>query len=54
MGEQTLEILVADTGSIATTYTDRSATHGVKHAYRVRAINDAGVGARSNYVRVEP
>ena len=54
MGEQTLEILVVDTGSIATTYTDRSATHGVKHAYRVRAINDAGVGARSNYVRVEP
>ena len=54
MGEQTLETLAADTGSIATTYTDRSATHGVKHAYRVRAINDAGVGPRSNYVNATP
>ena len=54
MGEQTLEILVADTGSIATTHTDQSATHGVKHAYRVRAINDAGVGPRSNYVNATP
>ena len=54
MGEHTLEILVADTGSIATTCTDRSATHGVKHAYRVRAINDVGVGPQSNYVNATP
>ena len=43
---------MADTGSTATSYTDTEATPEVRHAYRVKAINSAGVGKRSNYVNV--
>ena len=53
-GEDTLLVYVADTGSTATTYTDTSVTAGVKHVYRVKAINSAGVGPRSNYVNPTP
>ena len=52
-GEQSLEIYVADTGSAATTYTDTSAPAGTLYVYRVKAINAAGVGSRSNYVNVD-
>ena len=52
LGEDELLIYVADTGSAATSYTDTEATPQVRHAYRVKAINSAGVGNRSNYVNV--
>ena len=52
-GERTLEIYVANTNSTATTYTDTSAPAGTLYVYRVKAINAAGVGARSNYVNVD-
>ena len=52
LGEDELLILVADTGSTATSYTDTEATPQVRHTYRVKAINPAGVGKRSNYVNV--
>ena len=53
-GEDTLLIYVQDTGSAATTFTDTGGTPGARHVYRVKAINSAGVGDRSNYVNVEP
>ena len=53
-GEHSLQVYVSDTGSTATTYTDTNVTAGVQHAYRVKAINPAGGGARSNYANVTP
>ena len=53
-GEKELLVYVEDTGSAETTYTDKDVTAGIRHVYRVKAINAAGVGQRSNYVRVEP
>ena len=53
-GEKTLLVYVADTSSTATTYTDTNVTAGVRHVYRVKAINSAGVGAQSNYVNPTP
>ena len=53
-GEDTLLIYVQDTGNAAATFTDTEATSGTRHVYRVKAINSAGVGARSNYVNVDP
>ena len=53
-GEDTLMVYVDDTGSTATTYTDTNVTAGIKHVYRVQAINSAGVGPRSNYVNPTP
>ncbi len=54
MGEDTLLVYVADTQNTATTYTDTNVTAGVQHAYRVRAINAAGVGPVSNFVDPTP
>ena len=45
---------VEDTGSTATTYTDTNATAGVRHVYRVKAINAAGLSQWSNYARATP
>lgn len=53
-GEDSLQVYVADTESTDTTYTDTNVTAGVRHVYRVKAINAAGVGGRSNYVNVTP
>ena len=53
-GEATLLVYVSDTGSTATTYTDMSVTAGVRHVYRVKAINNAGIGPNSNYVNPTP
>ena len=53
-GEQTLLVHVNDTGSTATEYTDSEVTPDVLHAYRVKAINAAGLGKRSNVVKVTP
>ena len=54
MGETTLEVYVDDTGNTDTTYTDESVTAGVRHVYRMKAINAAGLSEESHYVRVEP
>ena len=49
-GEKTLLVHVIDTGSAATSYTDTEVAAGTKYIYRVRAINEAGVGPRSGRV----
>ena len=53
-GEDTLLVYVEDTGSATASYTDNDVTAGVRHVYRVKAINGAGVGPQSNFVRVDP
>ena len=53
-GERELVILVANTGNTDTTYLDASVTRGKKHNYRVKALNSAGAGPRSNYVNARP
>ena len=53
-GEQTLLVHVNDTGSTATEYTDQDVTPDVRHAYRVKAINAAGLSRWSNFVNVTP
>ncbi len=45
--------VVADTASSATSYTDTSVTARTRYVYRVKAINPAGLGARSSYLNVE-
>ena len=53
-GESALLVYVADTQSTATTFTDTGVTAGVKHVYRVKAINVAGLSGWSNYVNPTP
>ena len=53
-GEPTLLVHVADTGSADTAWTDTDVAAGVRYAYRVKAINAAGVGARSNFANATP
>ena len=53
-GENTLLVLVNDTGSTDTEYTDNDVTPDVGHAYRVKAINAVGLGRQSNFVNVTP
>ena len=53
-GEKTLLVYVADTSSTATTYTDTNVKAGIRHVYRVKAINAAGLSRWSNYVRATP
>ncbi|WP_420622665.1 Calx-beta domain-containing protein [Candidatus Poriferisodalis sp.] len=49
-----LLVYVTDTGSTATTFTDTDVTAGIRHTYRVKAINQAGLGTRSKRVQVIP
>ena len=53
-GEKTLLVYVADTSSTATTYTDTNVKAGIRHVYRVKAINVAGLSRWSNYVNPTP
>ncbi len=53
-GEKTLLVYVEDTGSTATTWTDRDVTLGTRHTYRVKAINAAGLSKVSNHERATP
>ena len=53
-GENTLLVHVNDTGITATQYTDNDVTPDVRHTYRVKAINPAGLSKRSNFVRITP
>ena len=49
-GEDTFAILVPDTGSAATSYTDATATEpGVRYTYRVKALRGSLKSAWSNY-----
>ena len=53
-GEGALLVLVADTGSTATTYVDATANEaGVRYTYRVRALRGSEKSSRSNYARVD-
>ena len=45
---------LADVSGATVTYTDTTATTGVRYAYRVRAVNAAGTGKPSNFVNVRP
>ena len=47
-------VLVEDTGSDDTGYTDTSAEKGVKYEYRVSARNESGPGEGSDWVRAGP
>ena len=51
-GESTLQAYVEDTGSAATEYVDTGVEPGTTYVYRVKAINAAGVGEQSNFVRL--
>ena len=53
MGEDELQILVADTGSNATTYTDATATESTRYVYRVKAIRNGERSQRSKFARVD-
>ena len=54
MGENTLRVYVSNTGNTDTTFTDTTVAIGIRHAYRVKAINSAGTGPQSNFVRATP
>ena len=53
-GEDTLLVYVENTGDTTTTYTDTNVTAGVRHVYRVKAINAGGLSEWSNYVNPTP
>ena len=54
IGEDTFLVYVKSTGSTSTTFTDRALTGGIRHLYRVKAINAAGLSEWSNSVRIVP
>ena len=53
-GRSAEQVLVEDTGSTDTGYTDKSAQKGVEYQYRVSARNEAGAGEASEWVNTEP
>ena len=53
-GEDALSIYVENTVSTATTFTDTNVVAGIRYVYRVKAINEAGTGRQSNFVRADP
>lgn len=53
-GEMTLLIFVADTESVATTYTDQTVTQpGERYVYRVKALRGVEKSGQSNFARVD-
>ena len=46
-------VLVADTGSAATTYTDDTVSGGLTYTYRIKAINEHGVSERSSWFHID-
>ena len=48
----TLEALVADTASLATTYTDTTVEQGTKYTYRVATLNSVGESKMSYFVNI--
>ena len=53
-GETTLLVYVENTGNTLTAFTDTDVTSGIRHVYRVKAINAFGLGERSNFTRATP
>ena len=47
------DVLVADTGSAATTYTDNTVAAGTTYTYRIKAINEYGASERSRWVHID-
>ena len=46
-------MLVPDTGSAATTYTDHSVQANTTYTYRIKAINEHGVSERSRWFHID-
>ena len=46
-------VLVANTGSAATTYTDNEVAASTTYTYRIKAINEHGVSERSRWVHIQ-
>ncbi len=46
-------VLVADTGTAATTYTDDTVVAETTYTYRIKAINDHGVSRRSRWFHID-
>ena len=47
------DVLVADTASAATTYTDTTVAAGLIYTYRIKAINEHGVSERSRWSHID-
>ena len=47
------DVLVADTGSAATTYTDNTVSAETRYTYRIKAINGAGTSERSRWSHID-
>ena len=47
------DVLVADTGTAATTYTDDSVAAETRYTYRIKATNEHGVSERSRWVHID-
>ena len=46
-------VLVADTGTAATTYTDNTVAASTTYTYRIKAINEHGVSERSRWYHID-
>ena len=47
------DVLVADTASATTTYTDDTVAASTTYTYRIKAINEAGTSERSRWVHID-
>ena len=47
------DVLVADTASAATTYTDDTVAGGLTYTYRIKAINEHGASERSRWYHID-
>ena len=47
------DVLVADTGTAATTYTDNTVAAETRYTYRIKAINGAGTSERSRWYHID-
>ena len=47
------DVLVADTASAATTYTDDTVAAGATYTYRIKAINEHGTSERSRWFHID-
>ena len=47
------DVLVADTGTAATTYTDDTVSAETRYTYRIKAINEHGTSERSRWYHID-